>query len=64
MPTVVDKEKCDGCGSCVEECPVECISLVGEGDEKKAVINPEECTDCETCIDTCEKGAISMIEAE
>ncbi|HDN68282.1 ferredoxin [ANME-1 cluster archaeon ex4572_4] len=64
MPAVVDLEKCDGCGSCVEECPVECISLEGEGDEKHAVVNAEECTDCETCVDTCEKGAISMMEVE
>jgi NAD-dependent dihydropyrimidine dehydrogenase PreA subunit len=64
MPTIVDEEKCDGCGTCVEECAVECITLEGDEDKKKAVINQEECTDCETCIDVCEQGAISMQEAE
>ncbi len=62
MPAVVDIEKCDGCGDCVEECSVECITLEGEGDDKHAVVNAEECTDCETCVDVCEKGAISMTE--
>ncbi|MHC1579767.1 MAG: 4Fe-4S binding protein [Candidatus Alkanophagales archaeon] len=62
MPAVVDKEKCTGCGKCVEECPVEAISLVEEDDKKYAVVNEEECTECEVCIDTCEQGAISMKE--
>ena len=64
MPAVVDIEKCDGCGDCVEECSVECITLEGEGDDKHAVVNAEECTDCETCVDVCEKGALSMVDAE
>jgi NAD-dependent dihydropyrimidine dehydrogenase PreA subunit len=63
MPAVVDPDKCDACGSCVEECSVECITLKGEGDSKHAVVNAEECTDCETCIDVCEQDAISMVDA-
>ncbi len=77
MPAVVDLEKCNGCkgikekgtSNCVEECPVECISLVEDdpsnaphGREQHAVINAEECTDCEVCIDVCEQGALSMTE--
>ncbi|MHC1636349.1 MAG: 4Fe-4S binding protein [Candidatus Methanospirareceae archaeon] len=62
MPAVIDKEKCDGCGTCVEECPVEAISLVEEGGEKYATVNAEECTECETCIDVCPNEAISMEE--
>jgi NAD-dependent dihydropyrimidine dehydrogenase PreA subunit len=78
MPAVVDLEKCDGClgrkekgtSACVEECPVECISLIEESDpgsapngrEQHAVINEEECTDCEVCIDVCEQEALSMKE--
>jgi len=80
MPAVVDLDKCDGCkgrrekgtSMCVEECPVEAISLVEETDpssapngrEQHAVINAEECTDCEVCVDVCEQGAISMTETE
>jgi NAD-dependent dihydropyrimidine dehydrogenase PreA subunit len=80
MTAIVDLDKCDGCkgrkekgtSACVEDCAVECISLVEEDDpssapherEQHAVINAEECTDCETCIDVCEQGAISMVEEE
>ena len=78
MPAVVDLEKCDGCkgrkeketSMCVEECPVECISLVEDdpgtaphGREQHAVVNAEECTECEICVDVCEQGAISMAGA-
>ncbi len=61
MPAFIDKEKCTACGNCVEECPVEAISLV---DEEYAVVNNDECTECELCIDVCEQGAIRMIEEE
>ena len=56
MPAKVDKEKCTGCESCVEECPSEAISM----DEEKALVNPEACIDCGVCIDACPEQAISM----
>lgn len=56
MAATVDKEKCDGCESCVEECPSEAISMV----DNKAVINSETCVDCGVCVDACPSDAISM----
>ena len=56
MAATVDKEKCDGCESCVEECPSEAISMV----DNKAEINAETCIDCGVCVDTCPLDAISM----
>ena len=56
MPAKVDKEKCTGCESCIEECPSEAISM----DEGKAKVNPEACIDCGVCIDACPEQAISM----
>ena len=56
MAAKVNKEKCTGCGSCVEACPVEAIKLENE----KAVIDEEECTECGVCVDECPEEAISL----
>jgi ferredoxin len=58
MPAKVDQDLCNACEDCIEECPVECISLV----DGKAFVDAEECTDCEACVDVCPESAISMIE--
>lgn len=58
MVALIDKEKCDGCETCVESCPAEAIKIVDE----KAVVDPEECVDCEACVDECPNSAISMSE--
>ncbi|KYK21458.1 ferredoxin [Thermoplasmatales archaeon SG8-52-2] len=56
MAAVVDKEKCTGCGSCVEACPVDAIKVEND----KAIIDNDECIDCGTCVDECPEGAISL----
>ena len=56
MPAIVDKEKCNGCETCVDECPSEAISM----NEGKAVVNVETCVDCGACVDACPEEAISM----
>ena len=56
MPAEVDREKCTGCESCVEECPSEAISIVDE----KAVIDTDACVECGVCVDACPEEAISM----
>jgi Fe-S-cluster-containing hydrogenase component 2 len=56
MTVKVDLEKCTGCGSCTEACPVEAIII--ENDKTK--IDEDECVDCGTCIDECEAEALSM----
>ncbi|NIO03945.1 MAG: 4Fe-4S dicluster domain-containing protein [Proteobacteria bacterium] len=53
----VDLEKCTGCGSCAEVCPLETIGLV----EKKALIG-EDCVDCGACQKVCPKGALQRDE--
>ncbi|MEW6618620.1 MAG: 4Fe-4S binding protein [bacterium] len=58
MPAIVDTEKCDGCGTCVEVCPTEAIAL----EDDVAQVNEDECTECGTCVEECPNGAISMSE--
>ena len=47
-------DKCEKCGDCVEECPVEAIS---EG-EDKYTIDADTCVDCGTCAEVCPADAI------
>jgi len=47
-------DKCDACGDCADECPVECI-VKGE---PKYTITQDECTDCGACMDACPNDAI------
>jgi formate hydrogenlyase subunit 6/NADH:ubiquinone oxidoreductase subunit I len=49
----VDKEKCIGCGACVNVCPAGAISMK----EDKAVIS-DKCVDCGRCAQVCPQEAI------
>ncbi len=50
----VDKDKCTGCGICIEECPVGAISMENE----KAEIDMNECIRCGKCHEICEEKAV------
>lgn len=56
MAAVVDKEKCTGCESCLDSCPLDAITMDGE----VAVIDEDTCGDCGSCVDACPVEAISM----
>jgi ferredoxin len=56
MPAKVNKAKCTGCESCVEECPSDAISMV----DGKAQVDADSCIDCGVCIDSCPAEAIEM----
>ncbi|MBL7084656.1 MAG: 4Fe-4S binding protein [Candidatus Omnitrophica bacterium] len=55
MAVKINLEKCDGCGKCVEVCPVDAIKV----EKEKAVVN-DECVDCGTCVEECPNKAISL----
>jgi len=55
MAAIVDEEKCTACGTCVDTCPVQAITL-----QDKAVIDKENCTDCGVCVEGCPEEAISL----
>ncbi len=57
MVALINADECTGCGTCVDECPVEAISL---NDKDIAVVNADECTECGACVDACPVEAISM----
>lgn len=57
MPVKVDVNTCVGCGACVGVCPVEALSLNGDG---KAQCDEGTCIDCGACMGTCPTEAISQ----
>ena len=55
----IDKEKCDGCGICIDTCPVEVFEMV---EEKSTVKNEGECLACRACEIQCPNVAIEIID--
>ncbi len=59
----IDLEKCEGCGDCIENCPIQAFVLVEEDGKKHAVYNgaPDDCIGCMSC-ETCEDNAVTVTE--
>ena len=53
MAVQVDLEKCNGCGSCEDICPVGAIKV-----NDKAKIEEDECLGCCACVDECQQKAL------
>ncbi len=56
MAAVVDAEKCTGCESCIDSCPLDAIEM----QDDLAVIDADTCGDCGACVDACPVEAITM----
>ena len=54
---IIDKEKCDGCGLCVNACNEGAIGLV---DGKAELVNANLCDGIGDCLPACPQGAITM----
>jgi len=57
------EEDCNGCGKCVNVCPVEAMTLVSANDPnkpkmKKAKLNEDFCLGCSLCWRACDKDQI------
>ena len=55
MAVKIDRDKCTGCGACVDVCPADIIKI----EKGKAVIG-DGCMDCGACMSQCPVGAISF----
>jgi Fe-S-cluster-containing hydrogenase component 2 len=56
MAAVVNAEKCTGCETCVDSCPLDAIAMK----EGLAVVDAATCGDCGACVDVCPVEAISL----
>jgi len=56
---LIDRERCTGCGACLEICPESAIYLF----EGKAVVDETLCRACAVCVAACPEGAIRVAEA-
>ena len=59
LPISIDKERCTGCGLCVQACPFGSIEMVGNYPEIK-----DDCRLCNACVEACPEGAITIKETE
>jgi ferredoxin len=62
---VVDEAACNGCGKCVNACPVEAMALVSANDPdrphaKKAKVDEELCLGCGVCVRTCSSKGLGL----
>jgi len=56
----IDEEKCLGCGSCAESCPIGALELDDRGGyDKKSKVYEQNCMACHTCEGKCPVHAIS-----
>ncbi len=65
MPEIeLDATRCNGCGLCVDFCPVDVFDLVREdGRFVPQAIRVERCWGCDTCVGQCPCGALRVVES-
>jgi NAD-dependent dihydropyrimidine dehydrogenase PreA subunit len=56
---IVDNDKCTGCETCANTCPVGLYEIV---DGKAVPEREDECLVCRACEAQCPEGAIQVIE--
>ena len=56
---VVDSEKCNACGVCVDICPVGAIGI-----NDVAEVDRQTCTGCGLCVTQCPQDALSLHAAK
>lgn len=66
---VVSEDNCNGCGKCVNVCPVEAMTLVSANNPdkpkmKKARLNEDICLGCGVCVRVCNKDSLLLKSRE
>ena len=54
----LDREKCSGCGTCLEVCPQGVFAREGKG--TVALVDRDACLECGACAKNCAFGAVSV----
>jgi len=55
----IDLEKCNGCSTCIDTCPVGVFEIQNE---KSVAVKKDECLICRACEAQCPNAAIEIIE--
>ena len=58
----VDEETCTLCGTCVEVCPVEALSMNGKEGGEPLTVNEDLCIGCGQCVYQCPEDAMELKE--
>ncbi|MFW9926753.1 MAG: DUF362 domain-containing protein, partial [Candidatus Thorarchaeota archaeon] len=53
----IDEELCSGCGTCLERCQMNAISLESD----VANLDPKRCIGCGNCVIVCPENAIALV---
>jgi NAD-dependent dihydropyrimidine dehydrogenase PreA subunit len=59
----INEEKCIGCGTCVETCPVD-VFRMDKDTKKSAITYQEDCQICHLCRIYCPVDAITITPAK
>ena len=65
----INAENCNGCGKCVNVCPVEAMTLVSANHpdkpkRKQAKLNEDICLGCGVCVRVCNKNSLLLKSRE
>lgn len=57
---VMNRDRCTGCGKCIDACRFEALARVANGDGEKARVLEEKCEGCALCTHICPEKALEM----